>query len=838
MKKEVRLKKNWKGFVLNILSPAFITIVLFNVSIFAVIIPTMKRSIVEKKKETIKELTLTIISELTQFEARVQKGELTRVQAQNQAKEQIKNIRYGSESKDYFWISDATPVMIMHPYRNDLNGKDVSNYSDASGKKLFVEFARVVKERDEGYVDYLWQWKDNPQKIVPKLSYVKIFRPWGWIIGTGIYLEDVRSEISNIGQTVIIISILISCIMFALLFIISSHSLGIELRRQKAESALRESEEKYRLLVESSAEGMVLTVNEAIVYSNKKLQEMLGYSERELGRRFIDEIIIAPTGRVPTVNTIAFPDVAKLRTKDDRLLEVICTNSSMVFAGENAVIYTFKDVTENNKTNDFLQQILTELQTSLLMSNTPIKAAEIKKVECAIDCSIKQAVDIMSDAQSTAILVRSASGHHIGIVTDSDLRERVLQKNMDLNSPLALIMSSPLIKISDRALFFEATNIFLERGIHHIAVVDENERIVGILGTKNVLQAQRHPAAILIKEIEQARTVLDLHHVRRSLPSLVKALLDSGAKIESVTRIISTVSDTIINKLISLGQDSLGPAPLNFSFISFGSVAREEQTLKTDQDNGIIYDDPTPGEETKVQQYFLRLGEFVCANLDAVGYDYCSGAVMAQNSKWCRSISQWKKFFTDCISSFGPQDLLDINVFLDLRSIHGEREHATELRELLRSLVKDRHELFYHLAQSTLQYRPPLSFFGNIQLESQENEQDAFNIKSAIVPIVNFARIYALKNGIDETSTISRLEHLLQKNILLKSSYDELIQAFSFLMQMRMAHQAQLISAGHVPDNFIDVGALTQIEQSLLKKILSDIVVFQAKMSRDFIRVG
>ena len=145
--------------------------------------------------------------------------------AQQKAIAEIKQIRYGEEMKDYFWITDMQPNMIMHPYRSDLDGKSLNDFKDPHGKRLFVEFVNVVKKDEQGYVDYMWQWKDDSLRIVPKLSYVKLFKPWGWIIGTGIYIEDVKKEIKALTQKLIWISIGISVLIALLLLFISQQSL-------------------------------------------------------------------------------------------------------------------------------------------------------------------------------------------------------------------------------------------------------------------------------------------------------------------------------------------------------------------------------------------------------------------------------------------------------------------------------------------------------------------------------------------------------------------------------------------------------------------------------------
>jgi PAS domain S-box-containing protein len=836
MRKDIQPRTRWRHFVINIVSPVLVAITLFNLSIFMVFIPAIRKTIVEYRKQTLKELTLAISSQLSDLEKRVQKGLLSREEAQKQVLEQIENIRYGTEGKDYFWVTDLHPQMIMHPYRKDLNGKDVTHYSDPTGKELFSEFVRAVKSRGDAYVDYLWQWKDDSSRIVPKLSYVKLFEPWGWIIGTGVYLDDVREEVSLMSKMVIQISVAVSCVIALLLLYLAKQGYNLELRRMKAESALQESEKKYRLLVESTAEGIALVVDDHIVYANKTLLEMLGHMPQEIVRLTLLDILGPAQPQLELGQSPIIPDHARILRKDGRTIDVISTVSEVVFEGKKACIHTFKDISEHEKSEETLAQLLSELQTSLLMPNSPIGNFATAVVECGISTPIRKALEIMTAADSRAILVKTPDGEHVGIVTDSDLRKRLLSRRVDLEPPISAIMTAPLLKVSNKALLFEAALLFQEHGMQHLAVTNEEQRVVGMISTHAVLDSQRHPVSIILKNIHEARSPEGVIRSRQNLLSLVKALLDNGAKVESVTRILSSVSDGITVRLIELALEQIGPPPLSFSFVAFGSEAREEQTLRTDQDNGIFYADPEPDQEAAVNEYFLRLGALVCGWLNEAGYNFCKGEVMAKNPKWCQPVSKWLQYFSDCISAANPQDLLDVNVFFDFRSVYGEANFVSALRKHLGQLSKDKHVFFFHLAQTTLQYKPPLGFFGNIQLESTEDNSSAFNIKSAVIPIVNFARIYALKHDNEETGTLTRLQRLLAMGVLAKTSYDELSQAFSFLMQMRLSHQANQIGNGKNPDNYIDLRELTQIEQSLLRKIFSDILIFQARISRDFAR--
>jgi len=446
----------------------------------------------------------------------------------------------------------------------------------------------------------------------------------------------------------------------------------------------------------------------------------------------------------------------------------------------------------------------------------------------------------MLRAKSSAILVQSPAGDPIGIVTDQDLRNRVLAVGQPATLPVANIMSAPLVRIEDRALLFEAARIMQERNVQHLVVTDERGATVGILTGTEILHAHRNAIGALLVEIQEARSPEDLRDSHAKLPVFIKALLESGARVESVTRIMTAVSDAILVRLIALAEAELGPPPAAFAFVVLGSEAREEQTLATDQDNAIFYADVAPEQHETVQAYFLRLGEKVCGGLDLVGYRRCKGEVMACNRKWCQPLSQWRQYFTECVTAAKPQDLLDVNVFFDFRCAHGEAEHVKQLREHLHRLFEGdgKNAFFFHLAQSTLQFKAPRGFFGNIQFESSGEHPATFNVKASIIPLVNFARMYALQNRLAETNTLDRLRKLRDLGVLLPSSHDELAQAYTTLMQMRLMHQAAQIGRGTEPDNFIGLQELTQLERSVLKKVFADITVFQARLQTDFARTA
>ena len=228
-----------RGDILRILLPSVVVTTLVYVALFAVILPSLHSALLDKKKEMIRELTNSVSHILDDAEVLERSGRLSRAEAQEKAIREIRSIRYGLEGKDYFWINDLTPVMVMHPYRTDLEGRDVSDFTDPTGKRLFREMVETIRSQGAGYVFYQWQWKDDPSKVVAKLSYVKGFAPWGWILGTGIYLDDVNAEIAALTRTLTTVSLAIFVTVLLLSFYIVRHGLQTVRRSRLAEEQVR-----------------------------------------------------------------------------------------------------------------------------------------------------------------------------------------------------------------------------------------------------------------------------------------------------------------------------------------------------------------------------------------------------------------------------------------------------------------------------------------------------------------------------------------------------------------------------------------------------------------------
>ena len=961
----------WKRFFVRILFPSALAISLFVAFIFGVIVPDVGRNLMERKREMIRELTHSAWSVLKEYEAEERAGRLSGEEARKSAIDRIRGLRYGAEGKDYFWITDMHPRMLMHPFRTDLNGQDVSDFQDPAGNHVFVEFVNVVRERGSGYMDYVWQWKDDPSRLVPKESFVMGFEPWGWVIGTGIYVEDVREEIASLNGRLIRYSLIIAAIVSLILLFVAQQSLRLERQRQQAEAALRESHEKYRALVEAATEGTLMVLDGRCNFANHTLLQMLGYAPEELAALGLFDLLAVEPGDDPAraylkavIDGVSAPSQleARLRRKDGSGMDVVLAASRIQIAEKTGIIVVAKDigrhkrmeaelgqsrekfygllessdvgvfrttagkrgrlleasaaarrvfglpdgedfggfdvleaivdpadregmvkalasaggfkertiqlrrvdgtlrtvavsavltkdesgfprtcdgvvvdVTERRRVEAERDALIEELQTPLLFLNEPVRTSQRELPACEMGTPIAKAAVAMTRNRFGAILVRTPGGDAVGILTDHDLRERVVATGMDVGLPIQQVMTSPVVSIAETAPIYDALLTMREKGTRHLAVRDAAGRIVSVVRHQDLLEFHRYSSAMLAHEIRRAGSPAEVATARARLPVLVKTLSDWGARPRTVTRVISAVSDAVVERLVGLAVEDLGPPPARFAFLALGSEGREEQTLATDQDNAILFEDTAPEALAAVTEYFCRLGSRVCDGLQQAGYAYCEGEMMASNPRWVQPLSKWKDYFGQWIHASSPQDLLQVNMFFDFRAVVGEASLAVDLRRRIESTLREHPPFFLHFAQNALLYKPPIGMFGKIVTDSGGDNPRTFSVKEAMMPMVNFARLYALKNGVGETNTLVRLLRLFDLGVLTRSSYEEVSGAYEHLMEIRLRHQARAVGDGQRPGNHVNPRDLSEMDEAVLKKALGQVSLVLKKISFDFL---
>ncbi len=475
-------------------------------------------------------------------------------------------------------------------------------------------------------------------------------------------------------------------------------------------------------------------------------------------------------------------------------------------------------------------------ELNLPFFNQPISAMyRPVTATCFSDTAIQTAAATMAETNSSALLVRSDSGIE-GIVTDADLRKRVIARKLDYSLPVKEIMSNPVISISDQSQVYEAFLTMIEKDVRHLMLINLQGEITGIITEKDLIAAQTESTYLLIKTVKAAKNIAQLENIHARLIRMLLAPIQNGSSTEYITKLITAFSDAIIDKVITFALEELGPPPCSFVFLIMGSEGREEQTFISDQDNALVYQDPPDGEEKdKLQHYFEKLGERICDQLAVAGYKLCGGNNMAKNPEWCRPLSAWKQYFHKWIHAAKPEDLLYSSIFFDFRGVWGELSLADELKDYLLRSIEKWPGFLRNLTENTLFFKPPISFFGRFVVEKKGAYQGCFDIKIAQLPIIDFARVYALQNRIGDTNTLRRLFKLHKLQVLSDEEYRDMVQTYNYLMRLRFLHQITvIIDERKEPDNYINPDELSYLDRAMLKKGFNRIKKFQQKLSFDF----
>ena len=379
----------------------------------------------------------------------------------------------------------------------------------------------------------------------------------------------------------------------------------------------------------------------------------------------------------------------------------------------------------------------------------------------------------MSEHNASSNFIRDANGEFVGVVTDNDLRKKVTAAGYDIQKPVRDIMFSPLVTLSSSALIFETMMLMMQKNIKHLAVRDSTDTVAGVVTNRNLLKTQRQSPFFIMREIAQARLINQLIEVRRHIPRLLQSLINTGAKARNIIRFLATVSDAVLQKIIAFALAEMGPPPAGFAFMLLGSEGRRKQTLKTDQNNAIVFEDLPAKTTDAATKYFLSFAEKFCGRLAEAGYSFCKSSVMAKNPQWCQPLQTWKLYFTEWIQAAAPEALLQSSIFFDFRPGFGDAGLVNQLRSHLFDSLAGCPGFFRHLTENALFFKPPIGFFRNFLVESKGEHRDSFDIKAAMQPVAE-------------------------------------------------------------PDNYVNPKKLSRIEQTTLKEIFKRIEKFQAKLSLDF----
>jgi CBS domain-containing protein len=408
---------------------------------------------------------------------------------------------------------------------------------------------------------------------------------------------------------------------------------------------------------------------------------------------------------------------------------------------------------------------------------------------------------------------------------------KVALGHADAAQPIATLMDAKLWALPPGAQGFEAAVLMAREGIRYVLVVEEG-RLVGVVSESRLFSVWRGGIGDTSASIRGARDVGDMIVATAAIRTLVDRLLDEQMPAESVTRVITTLNDLVTARLIEIvGATTFERA--GGCWIALGSQGRSEQTLATDQDNGIIFADGPDVEATR--RALLPFARDVNEALDRCGFPLCRGDVMASNPKWCLSLVEWRQRFARWIDEPDPQALLNAAIFFDFRAIHGDVAVASELRTWLAEYVVDRGRFLLPMAQNALQNRPPLGLIRDFILASDGDHPETLDLKvNGVQLLVESARIYSLATGVTVTNTIDRFVGIAKSANLSGAAVPAWAEAFRYLQFLRLRENAAQRARGEPLHNHLDPANLNELERRILKEALRQARNLQSRLTRDF----
>lgn len=429
--------------------------------------------------------------------------------------------------------------------------------------------------------------------------------------------------------------------------------------------------------------------------------------------------------------------------------------------------------------------------------------------------AIREAARIMAE-QDVSTLPVWDGGRLAGILTDKDLRRRVLAPGLDPGRPVAEVMTpDPVTAVEDTPIL-AALLVMADRHIHHLPVTDAGGKVVAVVSSNDILARLGSNALHIAKEVASATDGKELARATAQLPQALAGLVGTGVDADHIARYVSTIGEGAHRRLLELAEAELGPPPVPYALVCFGSLARAEQALGSDQDNGFIMGEGF--ERTRHDAYFEQLAQRLSDGLDGAGYRYCPGNIMATNPAYRRTAAEWEAHFRSWIDSPEPQAILESTIFFDMRALAGEAALVDGLRQTVFGAARDNRIFLSFIARAAAVTRVPLGFFRNFLLQHDADEGDVLDLKGqAIAPIVDLARTHALANAIPATNTQERLRAASEAGSLDPDAARDLAAGFEFVREVRFRHQADQIAAGQPPSNKLDPASLSRFDREHLR---------------------
>lgn len=454
-------------------------------------------------------------------------------------------------------------------------------------------------------------------------------------------------------------------------------------------------------------------------------------------------------------------------------------------------------------------------------------------VSCTPDTPVGAALQSMRQENIGSIIVATPTGEPVGILTRHDVLDRVALARLDLAAPISWIMTPQPFTLPAEASTYEAALEMARRGWRHLPVVDEG-RLVGVVTERDLFALQWVSLRQINRTISHAAGLEDLQQGARDIRRLAHSLMGQGVAAEQLTSIISALNDTLTQRVIELEMAGHDLSGFEWCWLAFGSEGRYEQTISTDQDNGLIFSTAREEDEATARGRLLPFAEAVNRTLDACGFPLCKGGIMAGNPRWCLSRAEWQHQFAGWIADTDPEALLKAMIFFDFRPVYGCAELVSTLRDWLLGVAAANTRFLRQLAEQALTTAPPLGMLRDFVVDSDGRHPGTLDLKASGARLfVDAGRIIGLATGIQHTGTAQRLRYGGARLNMGEMEIASAVEAFFFIQMLRLRNQfgAGDDRSGH---NRIDPHALNEVDRRILKECFRQARKLQTRLKLDY----
>ncbi|MDQ0652067.1 putative nucleotidyltransferase substrate binding domain-containing protein [Pseudomonas cedrina] len=485
-----------------------------------------------------------------------------------------------------------------------------------------------------------------------------------------------------------------------------------------------------------------------------------------------------------------------------------------------------------DQVNQQVQQKAVETLGTQYSLNTRLGELAMRHpVTCSPATPLREAVTLMHEQQVGSIVIIDEHKAPLGIFTLRDLRQVVADGTDDFSQGIEGHMTQAPFFLTPDHSAFDAAIAMTERHIAHVCLV-KDQRLCGVVSERDLFSLQRVDLVHLARTIRNAPRVDNLVAIRGEIGQLVERMLAHGASSIQITHIITLLNDHTVCRVIELTLAEKGDPGVPFSWLCFGSEGRREQTLYTDQDNGILFDAKDAGEAEAMRGLLLPLAQQINQSLALCGFSLCKGDIMAGNPQLCLSRAEWARRFAAFIREATPENLLGSSIYFDLRVVWGDERGCEQLRQGILDQVADNRLFQRMLAQNALRQRPPVGRFREFVLTRKGGEKATLDLKvQGLTPFVDGARLLALANGIHANNTLERLRQLVVKEVIEPLDGAAYEEAYHFIQQTRMQQHQRQTRENQPYSNRVDPDSLNHLDRRILRESLRQAQRLQSSLT-------